>query len=362
MPDSVERFVSTPVSATSPPRDPRRPATRRPAPGAAGRYHTGRIPPGSGPGGRCARASTRAEGQRLDLYEYQGKQMLARHGIPVPDGRVATTPAEARPRPRRSAAPWSSRRRCRSAAAARPAASSWPRTPARPRPAPRGSSAWTSAATPSSGSGSRQASEIAKEYYALGHLRPRREEAAGHALRRGRRRHRGGRRRTGPRRSRACTSTRSSGFQPYHARWLVLPRRHRRARRSRAPPRSSGSCTRRSSALDAMLVEINPLILTDGRAGDRARRQGHHRRQRARTATPSWRSSATPRRRPAGAGRPGEGRQLHQARRRRRHHRQRRRPGDEHPRRGRPGRRHARRTSWTSAAASKAERWSPRSR
>jgi succinyl-CoA synthetase beta subunit len=32
----------------------------------------------------------------LDLYEYQGKQMLARHGIPVPDGRVATTPAEAR--------------------------------------------------------------------------------------------------------------------------------------------------------------------------------------------------------------------------------------------------------------------------
>jgi len=32
----------------------------------------------------------------LDLYEYQGKQMLARHGIPVPEGRVATTPAEAR--------------------------------------------------------------------------------------------------------------------------------------------------------------------------------------------------------------------------------------------------------------------------
>jgi succinyl-CoA synthetase beta subunit len=32
----------------------------------------------------------------LDLYEYQGKQMLALHGIPVPDGRVATTPAEAR--------------------------------------------------------------------------------------------------------------------------------------------------------------------------------------------------------------------------------------------------------------------------
>lgn len=32
----------------------------------------------------------------MDLYEYQGKQLFARHGIPVPDGEVATTPQEAR--------------------------------------------------------------------------------------------------------------------------------------------------------------------------------------------------------------------------------------------------------------------------
>jgi succinyl-CoA synthetase beta subunit len=32
----------------------------------------------------------------LDLYEYQGKQLFARHGIPVSAGREATTPAEAR--------------------------------------------------------------------------------------------------------------------------------------------------------------------------------------------------------------------------------------------------------------------------
>ena len=32
----------------------------------------------------------------MDLYEYQGKQLFARHGIPVPEGEVATTPAEAR--------------------------------------------------------------------------------------------------------------------------------------------------------------------------------------------------------------------------------------------------------------------------
>jgi succinyl-CoA synthetase beta subunit len=32
----------------------------------------------------------------LDLYEYQGKQLLARQGIPVPSGEVADTPEEAR--------------------------------------------------------------------------------------------------------------------------------------------------------------------------------------------------------------------------------------------------------------------------
>ena len=32
----------------------------------------------------------------MDLYEYQGKQLFRRFGIPVSDGRLATTPAEAR--------------------------------------------------------------------------------------------------------------------------------------------------------------------------------------------------------------------------------------------------------------------------
>ncbi len=32
----------------------------------------------------------------MDLYEYQGKQLFARYGIPVSDGRLATTPEEAR--------------------------------------------------------------------------------------------------------------------------------------------------------------------------------------------------------------------------------------------------------------------------
>src|ERR671930_1713269 len=32
----------------------------------------------------------------MDLYEYQGKELFRRFGIPVSDGRLATTPAEAR--------------------------------------------------------------------------------------------------------------------------------------------------------------------------------------------------------------------------------------------------------------------------
>jgi succinyl-CoA synthetase beta subunit len=39
-------------------------------------------------GGRLARA--------LDLHEYQGKELFRRYGIPVSDGRLATTPEEAR--------------------------------------------------------------------------------------------------------------------------------------------------------------------------------------------------------------------------------------------------------------------------
>ena len=41
--------------------------------------------------------STKATQHRTaDLYEYQGKELFRRFGIPVSDGRLATTPEEAR--------------------------------------------------------------------------------------------------------------------------------------------------------------------------------------------------------------------------------------------------------------------------
>src|SRR5436305_2163475 len=46
---------------------------------------------GSGQG-----CSGEREGFQVDLYEYQGRELFARHGLPVLDGGVATTPEEAR--------------------------------------------------------------------------------------------------------------------------------------------------------------------------------------------------------------------------------------------------------------------------
>src|SRR3989440_9335350 len=46
---------------------------------------------GSGQG-----CSGEREGFQVDLYEYQGRDLFARHGLPVLDGGVATTPEEAR--------------------------------------------------------------------------------------------------------------------------------------------------------------------------------------------------------------------------------------------------------------------------
>ena len=59
------------------------------------------------------RGHDRLASREMDLYEYQGKQLFARFGIPVSEGRVAhSRPKRRRPRRPSSAAPSSSRRRC----------------------------------------------------------------------------------------------------------------------------------------------------------------------------------------------------------------------------------------------------------
>ena len=158
----------------------------------------------------------------------------------------------------------------------------------------------------------------------LDHVRPRRQAAALHAHDERRRRHRGGRARTTRTRSRACTSTRSpAGIPGSRASCASAPASRRpSASRSMAIIEAAYRAFREA---DAMLVEINPLIVTpDGevRALDSKFTVDDNALYRA----PRHRRDARRRGgRPAGADGAREGPDLRQARRRGRHPRQRRR-------------------------------------
>ena len=100
----------------------------------------------------------------------------------------------------------------------------------------------------------------------------------------------------------------------------------------------------------------------DRRDRHAARREGHHRRQRALPPAGARRAPlGVPRRPDPGPGE-REGPAVRQARRRGRDHRQRRRPGHVHARRGHARRAGRRRTSWTSGGRERRAAWPPPSR
>ena len=182
-----------------------------------------------------------------------------------------------------------------------------------------------------------EASDIAKEYYASITFDRGRQAAAGDALGRWAAMDIEEVARTQPEALVRLHIDPLIGFQPHDARSLAYGARHRRGgdrRRGQDP----GGLYDAFVGLDAMLMEINPLVLTeDGRVvalDAKVTIDGN-------AAVPprrSWRRSATcspedPQERMAQE----RGRHLRQARRRRRHPGQRGRPGDEHPRRGGPG-------------------------
>src|SRR6185437_8228373 len=55
-----------------------------------------RSPPRRPAGAAAAGRAPTLESAAVDLYEYQGKELFGRFGIPVSEGRLATTPEEAR--------------------------------------------------------------------------------------------------------------------------------------------------------------------------------------------------------------------------------------------------------------------------
>ena len=202
-----------------------------------------------------ARIAARRERQRIDspppmdLYEYQGKELFARFGIPVSEGRLATTPEEARAAAEELGGQVVVKAQVLTGGRGKAggiklaeipdeAAAARERDPRAGHPRPRRPQALDRA-----GLGHRQG------VLPLGHVRPRREEAAVHAHD-----------------ARAASTSRRSprrrpdalarlhvdplvGFQPYQARWLCFTAGIDRPGRAEAGDRaSSGGSTTRSSA------------------------------------------------------------------------------------------------------------------
>ena len=151
------------------------------------------------------------------------------------------------------------------------------------------------------------------------------------------------------------------GFQDFHARRLVLRggRRRRRHPPHRRPARPALRRLRRRGG-DARRGQPDDRHRRPPRDG--ARREGHARRQRAVPARGERRAAQPLGRGPAGADGARARADLREARRQHRHPRQRGRPRHEHARRRRPGRRASRPTSSTPAAAPRRTRSPARSR
>ena len=199
----------------------------------------------SGPAVRSRSSARLACG--MDLYEYQGKELFRRFGIPVSDGRLATTPEEARAAAEELGGPVVVKAQVLTGGRGKAGGIKLPTTPDEAEAkARRRSSGSTSAATSSqaldrAGLGHREG------VLPLDHVRPRREaplfmfttqggvdieEVAA----------------TKPTRSSGSTSTRSRASSPgRRAGSSTAPGSRTRTSRSRSP-RSSGSSTRASSS------------------------------------------------------------------------------------------------------------------
>ncbi len=171
----------------------------------------------------------------MNIHEYQAKDILRAHGVADAARRGRHDPGAGRgDRASSSGPPWSSRRRCTPAGAARPAASSSPRTPAEAKAVAakilgmqiKGLTVSKVLVTP--------AADIASEAY-VGVIVDRASQDAGVHGEPGRRhRHRGGRRQDARRRSSACAWTRATGSCRYRGdgtRLLPVCRREAGARR-----------------------------------------------------------------------------------------------------------------------------------
>ena len=197
----------------------------------------------------------------MDLYEYQGKELFRQAGIPVSEGRLATTPEEARTAAAELGGPVVVKAQVltggRGKAGGIKLATSPDEAEARAREILgldiRGHvvrQLWIE-----------QASEIAKEYYLSLTFDRGAKKALYMFTTRGRRRHRAGRRGES-RRARPASRRPARGLHPWQARRLVYGAGVTDPSEQKQIAAIVGKLHDAFVRFDAMLCEINPLIVT----------------------------------------------------------------------------------------------------
>ena len=293
--------------------------------------------------GQAARLRVRIGSPRpVDLLEYQGKQLFAKHGVPVPEGRHATTVDEAVAAAEEVGYPCVVKAQVRIGGRGKAGGIKVAKTATRRASTPRRSSAWTSAGFTVHEVWVEQASDIDAEYYASIILDRSEKKLLAMLSRMG-----------------GMDVEEIAETDPDGARQAP----HRAGEGLTAEVAAASSRSTRGIDEDVtdqvaeLLVKLARRRARRGRDADRGQPADRHRRPPASSrSTPrstidsnaSFRHDElaeladTLRRGPAGGDGEGEGPHLRQARRQHRHPRQRRRPLHVDARRRRPGRRQAR--------------------
>ena len=224
----------------------------------------------------------------MNIHEYQAKALLKDYGVAVLRGQVAYTPDEAEAAARELGGPvWVVKAQIHAGGRGKGGGVKLARSVEEVRQLADQMLGMT-LVTHQTGPEGRQVRrvyvedgcEIARELY-LGAVIDRADVARHpHGLDRGRRRDRGGRGARPRRRSIKVAIDPAIGFQPFHGRQIAFGLGLEGKQVSKAVAFMRG-VYRAFTELDASLVEINPLVVTDGRRPGRARRQDELRRQRA---------------------------------------------------------------------------------
>ena len=310
------------------PDDELQPETSSPAASASPRTARGRRTPSSSH--RPCRPPRRLSASLppgVDLYEYQGKELFRRVGIPVSDGRLATTPEEARAAAEELGGPVVVKAQVLTGGRGKAGGIKLAVDPAEAEERAREILGLDIRGHVVRRLWIEQASDIAKEYYLSLTFDRGAKKAALHVHDRGRRRHRAGRRGE-PRGARPPARRAARGLPCVAGAPARLRRRCHRSLRAEADRRDRREAARRVRALRRDAVRDQPADRDAGRRGEGARLEVHRRRQRALPPSRHRRDARPRRRRPARGARPREARHVRQARRRGRRARQRRRALD----------------------------------